>query len=277
VETAVTARDAAFSIRPATHDDYDAFVTLFPELHVDDPIPLRDEWAAGMLPGMLVAEHEGEVAGYSWSKVFGEEAYVFNVVVSPRHRGRGAGRAIMAGIAERSRAEGAKRWSLNVRIANDHAIRLYERFGLARTYRSTGVMMPWERVAALPRDEGRVEARIIEPDEDATLESAFGLIPGRLAHHRSYGRVLIVLGEPAEAVGLAAFDPGFPGAFPFQVTRPGLAAQLLDAMRPHARPGDAVVKLMIERDAPLTDVLRAAGAEVRIELFHMEGSLVRES
>jgi GNAT superfamily N-acetyltransferase len=265
----------SFLARRAVPADYDIFTRLFPELGVPDPIPERTQWVADMCPDTLILEHEGAAVGYSWAKAFGAAAHVYNVVVAKASRGLGAGRALMAAIAEQLRDAGATSWALNVRIDNVPAVRLYERFGFRTTYRSTAVELPWVGVAALPRDAAVPSAHLVEPSEDAALEAQFSVMAGRLADYRAHGRVLLALTEVGMPVGLASFDPSFPGAFPFKVARPGLAAALLDAMRPHARPGDTFVRLVAENDEPLADAFRTAGARVRLETFHMEGELPR--
>src|SRR6185437_13905338 len=167
----------------------------------------------------------------------------------------------------------------NVKTDNAPAIRLYERVGLSPAHRSTALWLPWEGVAALPSIAGAappVEARAIEPAEDAALEAAFGLLAGRLAQLRALGRVLVKLVDPADpaapAVGVASFFQAMPGAYPFAVARPALAAPLLAALREHARPGDARIHLVVEDDA-LTAALLAAGGEISFELFHMKGPI----
>jgi ribosomal protein S18 acetylase RimI-like enzyme len=264
-----------FLARRAEAADYDTFTRLFPELGAPDPIPERAQWVADMLPDTLILEHEGAAVGYSWAKAFGAAAHIYHVVVAKASRGLGAGRVLMVAIAEQLRDAGATSWALNVRIDNVPARRLYERFGFRTMYRSTAVELPWAGVAALPRDAVVPSAHLVEPSEDEALETRFSVMRGRLADYRERRRVILALTEGREPVGLASFDPSFPGAFPFKVARPGLAAALLDAMRPQARPGDTFVRLMAENDEPLADALRAAGAHVRLETFHMEGELPR--
>src|SRR5262249_46474229 len=154
------------------------------------------------------------------------------------------------------------------------AIRLYERCGLARAYASTAYVFGWDCLERLPREAKRVEARPVDPAEEAALEAAFDLPPGRIAHLRARPeRVILRLVDPAHPdevrVGLAAFDPSFPGAAPFALARPTFAAPLLSAIRPHASPAHTAIKLVVEDDAPLDAALRAAGAEVRFEMLHM--------
>jgi hypothetical protein len=103
------------------------------------------------------------------------------------------------------------------------------------------------------------------------------VLAGRLRIIRARGnRVIVQLRNPGGApVGLACFDPAFPGAFPFAAARPGLAAPLLRAIAPHARPGDTSLQVVVERDDALVDALRAAGAEIRMRLVHYIGPLPR--
>lgn len=264
--------------RRAVPADHGTFARLFPELAIDDPLPDRARWEAEMLPGTICLEHQGAVVAYAWVKVFGTSGHVVNLVVDPALRGRGVGGALMDAVADHLRAAGCSRWALNVKVDNAPALRLYERCGLARVHRATTLSLIWDRVAGLPRDAAPVAARQVDPAEDAAIEVAFSLPQGRLADLRGRGRVLVRLVDPARpadaSVGLACFEPSFPGAFPFAVARPGLAAALLEALRPYARSGDSFLALVVERDPALVELLRReAGAMVSFELFHMEGDL----
>jgi GNAT superfamily N-acetyltransferase len=264
--------------RPAVLADYEAFACLFPELGIDDPLPDRARWEAEMLPGTIVIEHHDVVIAYAWLKVFDATGYVVNLVVDPGFRGRGVGGALMEAITRRLRAAGCSRWALNVKVDNAPALRLYERYGLARAYRSAMLSLLWDHIAVLPRDGAPVAARPIEPAEEGALEAAFSLPSGRLPDLRRRGRALVRLVDPAHpadvAVGLACFDPSWPGAFPFRVARPGLAVPLLEALRSHARSGDTFLWLLVERDPALLECLRRdGGALLGFELFHMEGDL----
>src|SRR5271169_3047376 len=95
--------------RPAVPADHPVYVRLFPELGVDDPILDPTRWEADMLPGTIILEHAGAPVAYAWSKHFGEAGYVFNVVVDPAWRGRGAGGAVMEAIAAGLRGAGCTR------------------------------------------------------------------------------------------------------------------------------------------------------------------------
>jgi ribosomal protein S18 acetylase RimI-like enzyme len=94
-------------------------------------------------PGQLMwsAFHGNTEVGYLWLGVAqqadGVEAFVFDVAVAPRLRGRGYGRAIVTAGEERARALGATTIRLNVFGHNDVARTLYDSLG----YRTTATLM----------------------------------------------------------------------------------------------------------------------------------------
>ena len=90
---------------------------------------------------VFVAEHEGLVAGFVcvWAKVPQEEldqdprayAYVSDLVVAARQRGRGIGRALLRRAEEYARDEGAPTLGIGVLAANTGALDLYRDLGFA--------------------------------------------------------------------------------------------------------------------------------------------------
>lgn len=215
---------------------------------------------------------------YAAARILGAVGHVGHVVTAPGVRRSGLGRALMDHLAARLRAAGCTRWVLNVKADNHPALALYARCGMTVAYRSVAVALDWSDVAALPRDEAAVVARPVVPAEDAALEEAFAIPRSRLADRRAeQGSVILRLVDRARPddprVAVACVDPAFPGAFPFQVARPGLAAPLLDAIRPHMRPSDVLVRLVIESDDALEAALCAAGARVKFVLLHLAGDL----
>lgn len=264
--------------RPAAAADHPHFARLFPELGVDDPIPPPDRWAEVYAPDILFFEDRGEVAAYAHFQVLQGVGYVRNVVVDPRRRGQGLGRAVMDEIAARLRAAGCQRWCLNVKPTNEPAIRLYRAVGMETEYRSTALRFGWDLLARLPRPARAVTARPAGPAEDAVLEAAFRLPAGQVAAARARpGLVLLRLVDPAAPddarVGFASYDPKFPGAFPFRVADPTLAAPLLEAIRPHELPGTPHMQLVVEDDDALAQLLTDAGATVRLTALHMAGAV----
>jgi ribosomal protein S18 acetylase RimI-like enzyme len=59
-----------------------------------------------------------------------EEASIFGFVIDPSLQGRGIGRAALRQACEQLRADGARRISLDVDVANDRALGLYTSIGL---------------------------------------------------------------------------------------------------------------------------------------------------
>jgi len=267
-----------WSLRAATAEDYPHYQRLFPELGVDDPIPSRERWEIELMPRTRILEASGQPIAYVlWAKLE-TMGHVLHVVVDPAWRRHGAGAALMEATAEELLREGCSRWCLNVKVDNTAAIRLYERFGFSVAYASTALTLGWDRVADLPQEALEVEAGPIDEAEDAALEGAFQKPAGRLRQLRErLGMVLVRLVDPAhpeeKKLGIAAFDPQFPGAALFAAARPTLASPLLSALRSHARPGDTKLQLLIEGDPALVASLRAAGALVRLEIVHMVGEI----
>jgi GNAT superfamily N-acetyltransferase len=264
--------------RTATAADYDTVVRLIPELGSGDPIPERERWEAEMLPFTLFLERGDEVVAYAYVTPLRDVAYVRHVVVAPGARGQRVGGALMRAIARRSRSAGCTRWCLNVKPENVPAVRLYASFGMREAYTSTPMRLGWDVLARLPREEREVAARPFEPSEDAALEEAFGLPAGRIASLRGVGAwVFLRLVDPArpedDRLGVACFNPPFPGSFPFRVARPALAFPLISAIRSHALPEHDYTQVVVEGDPALKQALLEAGAEARYELLQMDGEI----
>lgn len=267
-----------FTARPATTTDHSHYARLFPGLGVDDPVMPVERWLATIAPAMLVLEDgDGAVVGYAYVQVLRGVGYVRHVVVDPGRRGQGLGRVLMGEIAGRLRAAGCDRWCLNVKPENEAAVGLYRAVGMTDKYTSTAFRFGWALVDRLPVGDREVIARVVEPGEDAAIEAAFEMPAGQIAEARKRpDMVLLRLVDPRApgdaGVGFAAYDPRFPGAFPFRVGAPGLAGALLAAIRPYELP-DALHMQVVSEDAALTEVLRAAGATVRLTALHMVGEV----
>jgi ribosomal-protein-alanine N-acetyltransferase len=85
----------------------------------------------------LVAKAGRRIAGYSITCVTRTGAELVSIAVDPAFREHGVGTAMMKYTAATLRRRGESSWSLNVRIKNESAIRLYRRFGFvwSRTLR----------------------------------------------------------------------------------------------------------------------------------------------
>lgn len=89
-----------------------------------------DELAAAAR-AYLVAEVDGDVAGYAGLLLVLPEAHVTSVTVDPTRRGGGIGTRLMLELIDRALAAGAKSLTLEVRVSNRAAQALYRRFGMA--------------------------------------------------------------------------------------------------------------------------------------------------
>lgn len=266
----------AFSVRTATAADHGAYARLCPELGVDDPIATPARFAAEMAPTTLVAVGDsGPVLGYAFYQVMQSATYVRHVVTAPEARRSGIARALLRAVAERARAAGCESWCLNVEPRNAAARALYTSLGFELVYHSQVQRFAWARLEHHhpPLEE---HAWLIDESDDAAVERAMRLEVGQLALARAAGgRVLMMLEDAdQEVVGVAQFDPSFPGAYPFRVARPELALDLLHALRSHARPSDPWIQLCIEGQPEVAALLRDHGAEVRFDMMHLRGHLV---
>ena len=99
-----------------------------------------DPWSEGMLADCLrfpiyhtfLAEEGGQVCGYGCLIVLFEDAELANIAVSPTHRKQGVGKLLMEQMHAYAKGLGAERMLLEVRVSNEAAIRLYERYGYER-------------------------------------------------------------------------------------------------------------------------------------------------
>lgn len=280
-------------IRRARATDYATFVRLFPELGVDDPVPPRALWEAGLAPSTIIAE-SSELAtpalGYLYCQEYADTGYVRHLVAAPEARRTGVGQALMRFAGEALRAAHKRRWCLNVKSANLAARGLYAHLGFEVAYPAVVVRMPWAilellsdgamlRSAGSPRT---VAGRLLEPSRYALVEACFGLPGGQLAAAARQHRVLLEAvpdgcGGDEGPVGCAAFDPTFPGAFPFRLLDPGALGPMLRALQTHALPTLAYVQLVFELVEPAErvalDRILAAGGDVRDHVLHLEGRL----
>lgn len=90
---------------------------------------------------VLVAEREGEVLGYTYAGVEGNDymalrgpaGVLYDIVVDPEHRGRGVGQALLAATLAALKERGAPRVVLSTAEKNAAAQRLFARAGFRRT------------------------------------------------------------------------------------------------------------------------------------------------
>ncbi|HIY12366.1 MAG TPA: ribosomal protein S18-alanine N-acetyltransferase [Candidatus Agathobaculum merdipullorum] len=90
---------------------------------------LREELGKGIF---LVAERDGQAIGYVGCQTVLDEGYITNVAVSSDCRRQGVGRALIAELVQRARAQGLSFVTLEARASNAPAIALYEGAGFVR-------------------------------------------------------------------------------------------------------------------------------------------------
>ena len=147
------------SIRPAAPADLEAIGrlgALLVRVHHDfDPDRFiaatpQTEHAYGSFLGrqldepniiILVAERDGEVVGYTYAGVEGNDfislrgpaGVLHDIVVDPAPRGLGAGRVLLEATLEALKAKGVPRVVLSTAERNESAQRLFARAGFRRT------------------------------------------------------------------------------------------------------------------------------------------------
>lgn len=87
----------------------------------------------------MVAEADGELLGYAgvWTVV--DEGHIMNIAVHPEHRENGIGKRLVDAMLREARARaGTKKFTLEVRVSNEPAIKLYESFGFKELGRRKG-------------------------------------------------------------------------------------------------------------------------------------------
>jgi [ribosomal protein S18]-alanine N-acetyltransferase len=96
-------------------------------------------WSRSMFAGELTKsssvclgayEADGdELVGYLIISRYVDAWHVMNVAVAPDHRGRGVATSLMERLFELTAADGRRGYTLEVRVSNRSAIRLYEKLG----------------------------------------------------------------------------------------------------------------------------------------------------
>ena len=123
----------------ALADAPEAFSTRVEEARAWDDLEWQrrtDAFAGGDDRTMFVAEVGDRWIGCAGVFVHdGAPPEVISVWVSPDHRGRGVGEAVVGAAVEWARGRGAPRVVLHVMPDNGHAVAMYERLGFRRTGR----------------------------------------------------------------------------------------------------------------------------------------------
>lgn len=77
----------------------------------------------------LVALADGKVIGYMGVWMILDEGQITNVAVDPEYRRRHIAESLIEEMVRRTAEEGVTSWTLEARVDNESAIRLYEKMG----------------------------------------------------------------------------------------------------------------------------------------------------
>jgi len=77
----------------------------------------------------IIMEYDGRLIGYGGMWVIIDEAHVTNIAVTGEFRGKKLGARLLEELSKRAYRLGATRMTLEVRVSNEVAKRLYAKFG----------------------------------------------------------------------------------------------------------------------------------------------------
>ena len=120
-------------LRPLVDSDVDAVLALDARVHPNTWSSkfLRSQLANPTTRTNLVAEVDGQLVGHAALLVVVDEGHVISVTVDPDRKRSGIGTVLMAALCRDALVRGLSALTLEVRVSNEPAIGLYQRFGFA--------------------------------------------------------------------------------------------------------------------------------------------------
>lgn len=76
-----------------------------------------------------VMEEDGTIIGYCGMWLILDESHITNIAILPEYRGRKLGEALLNEVIEKAKKLGAHSMTLEVRVSNEAAQKLYRKFG----------------------------------------------------------------------------------------------------------------------------------------------------
>lgn len=76
-----------------------------------------------------VMEKDGAIIGYCGMWLILDESHITNIAILPEYRGRKLGEALLHEVIEKAKKLGAHSMTLEVRVSNEIAQKLYRKFG----------------------------------------------------------------------------------------------------------------------------------------------------
>lgn len=89
----------------------------------------HNELSQNMFAKYMVMEQEGVILGYGGMWLIVDEAHVTNIAVREAYQGMGLGNKLMNELMRTAYWLGARRMTLEVRVSNERAQRLYRKYG----------------------------------------------------------------------------------------------------------------------------------------------------
>ena len=122
----------AVQIRSMRHEDIPVVVSI-------ERLCFGDRWSAAAFATelenpsstYLVAVHGDQIMGYAGFWLILEEAHITTIAVHPTEQGQKIGEQLLLGLIDESARHGAKWMTLEVRISNVVAQKLYEKYGFS--------------------------------------------------------------------------------------------------------------------------------------------------
>ena len=142
-------------IRRAEEKDLEAIAEMEKECFPEDPWSydaFYNEIVENDKTIYLIAEADGKPAGYMGIWEILDEGHITNVAVRPGFRRMHIAEAIISEILRITAEDGVNSWTLEVRVDNEPAIRLYEKMGFRRegirkryyAYDGTDALIMWK-------------------------------------------------------------------------------------------------------------------------------------
>lgn len=117
--------------RSMTLDDVTSIVAIEQEAFATPwtPEAFKNELTSNMFARYMVMENDGVLIGYGGMWVIVDEAHVTNIAVRADHRGKGLGERLLTELQQTAAYFGASKMTLEVRVSNEIAQRLYRKLG----------------------------------------------------------------------------------------------------------------------------------------------------
>ncbi|MDA8229280.1 MAG: ribosomal protein S18-alanine N-acetyltransferase [Desulfitobacterium hafniense] len=121
-------------VRPMKIEDIDAIITIerasFPTPW--SPHAFTTELRDNEYARYYCLEVNGRIIGYMGLWFILEEGHITNIAIAPEYRGAGWGEFLLRTVMDKMAAEGMERMTLEVRVSNMVAQKVYERVGFVK-------------------------------------------------------------------------------------------------------------------------------------------------